>query len=233
MVATGRGGELFIISGPSGSGKTTIVQHLLRAVPQMMFSVSYTTRGPRSGEKEGRDYRFITRGEFEAMLERKEFLEHADVFGHYYGTHRSVLAEAAEQKKDVVLDIDVEGARQVKSRLPDAVGILLLPPSWKELERRLRARGLDTSEMVRQRLERARQEISQYEIYDYLVVNRMLKETCAHVEAIVVAERNRRAGRGPDSPEAREAQSRAAAARKEANREQVSAILESFGAETL
>ncbi len=165
------------------------------------------------------------------MLGRNEFLEHAEVFGHYYGTHRSVLVEAAEQGNDVVLDIDVEGARQVKSRLPEAAAILLLPPSWKELEQRLRARGLDTPEMVRQRLERARQEIGQYEIYDYLVINRELAGTCAQVEAIVVAERNRRQGRAPDSPEMREAAARAAAARKEANREQVSVILDTFGAE--
>lgn len=195
-----------------------------------MFSVSYTTRGPRAGEQEGREYRFVSRSDFEAMLGRGEFLEHAEVFGNYYGTHRHTLVDAERQGKDVVLDIDVEGARQVKSRMPKAVAILLLPPSWQELEQRLRARALDTPDMVRRRLERARQEIENYDIYDYLVVNQVLAETCAQVEAILVAERHRRAGIA--SPAAQEAEARAAPARKDASRDQVSAILGTFGAQT-
>ena len=224
-------GQLFVVSGPSGSGKSTIVAHVVRTVPDMIFSVSYTTRPPRTGEQDGRDYRFVTRAAFEQMLARSEFLEHAEVFGNYYGTHQSVLAEAARQQKDVVLDIDVEGTRQVKSRLADAVAVLLLPPSAQELEQRLRARALDTAEGMLQRLERARHEIENYGIYDYLVVNRVLAETCAAVEAIVQAERLRRAGRPPGSGEARDWEARAAAARRDNNKSQVSAILETFGAQ--
>ena len=231
-MAAGRGGQLFIVSGPSGSGKTSVVQHLLRTLPDMMFSVSYTTRAPRVGEQDGREYRFLRREEFEAMLARGEFLEHAEVFGCLYGTHASLLREAEQRGKDVVLDIDVSGAGQVKARRPEAVAVLLVPPSWKALQERLRARGLDTPEMVRRRLEHARQEIEQYEIYDYLVVNRVLEETCEQVRAIVLAERNRRAGLSPDSAEARQSERHAAAARKEATQEQVSAILERFEAQT-
>ena len=223
--------QIFIVSGPSGSGKTSIVEHLLRGLPNTVFSVSYTTRAPRAGEQEGRDYRFVSREVFEARLALGEFLEHADVFGNLYGTHRSALAEAERQGKDLLLDIDVEGAGQVKARFPEAVAILVLPPSWQELERRLRARGLDRPEMIQRRLERARQEIENYKTYDYVVVNRALAETCAQVEAIVVAARHPQAGGRPASPAVQEAEARAAAARKEVNLGQVSAILETFGAQ--
>lgn len=230
---TGAGaGQLFIISGPSGSGKSSVVSFVVNSLPDMMFSISYTTREPRAGEQDGRDYRFISREAFETMLARGELLEHAQVFGSYYGTHRSILEEARRQGKDVVLDIDVEGTRQVKSSLAGAVAILLLPPSRQELERRLQQRALDTAEMVQRRLERARQEIENYRLYDYLIVNRVLADTCAQVQAIVLAERTRRAGPAGSSPEARAAEARAAGARTEANRSQVSAILESFGAQT-
>jgi len=230
-VAARGGGQLFIISGPSGSGKSTVVRHVLTAVPDMMFSVSYTTRPPRGDEQDGRDYRFVSRADFEAMLGRDELLEHAEVFGNYYGTHRNALAEAKRQGKDVVLDIDVEGTRQVKSRLPDAVAVLLVPPSAQELQRRLQGRALDTPEMVRQRLERARQEIENYALYDYIVINRVLADTCAQVEAIVRAERHRRGDARLGVAEARRAEQQAAAARRDANKTQVSAILESFGAQ--
>lgn len=231
-MAGGRGGQLFIVSGPSGSGKSSVVDHLLRQVPDLVFSVSYTTRGPRPGEEEGREYRFISRSEFETLLARGEFLEHTQVFGNYYGTHRSALTHAERQGKDLLLDIEFEGTRQVKSRMPAAVAVLVVAPSWQELERRLQGRGLDTPEMMRRRLERAREEIENYQIYDYVVVNRVLGETCAQVEAIVLAERRRRAGRPLASADERQAEARAAAARTEANRSQVSAILETFGART-
>ena len=224
-------GQLFIVSGPSGSGKSTVVHHLVDTLPDMIFSVSYTTRPPRAGEQEGRHYRFVSRSAFEQMLGRGEFLEHAEVFGNYYGTHQRVLAEAAREEKDMVLDIDVEGTRQVKSRLADAVAVLLLPPSAQVLEQRLRQRALDSPEGMRQRLERARHEIENYGIYDYLVVNRVLADTCAEVEAIVQAERHRRAGGPPASAETRAWEARAAAARREVTRDQVSAILDTFGAQ--
>lgn len=228
-MVTARQGQIFIVSGPSGSGKTTVVAHLLKALPDLVFSVSSTTRAPRAGEQQGRDYRFVSRKEFEAMIDRDELLEHADVFGHLYGTPRRGLAEARRQGKDIVLDIDVQGARQVKRRLAVAVAILVLPPSWQELERRLRARGLDQPETIQRRLERARAEIEKYDTYDYLVVNRRIEETCALVEAIVADERSRRCGDGT-ARLGEEVRARAATARKEANLSQISAILETFGA---
>lgn len=231
-MATERPAQIFIVSGPSGSGKTTVVEHLVEAVPDLWFSVSYTTRPPRAGEKEGREYRYVGREFFREMIGRGEFLEYAEVYGDFYGTHRSARAEAERHGKDLLLDIDVQGARQVKAQVPEAVAILLLPPSWQELQRRLRGRGLDRPEIMQRRLERAREEIENYDIYDYVVVNRALPEACAQVEAIVVSERNRRAGGAASSITLREAESQAAAARKEANRGQVSVILETFGAQT-
>ncbi|MBI2956402.1 MAG: guanylate kinase [Acidobacteria bacterium] len=220
-------GQIFIVSGPSGSGKTSIVEHLLASVPDLLFSVSYTTRGPRPGEQEGREYFFVSREEFEAMKARGDFLEHAQVFNHYYGTHRRVLVDAERAGKDLVLDIDVKGAQQVKRKLPPAVAILILPPSWQELERRLRARGLDSPEDIQRRLERARQEVESCATYDYVVINRDLSKACAQVEAIVRVERQRLAG---ETPGPAELVAQAEAARKDATVSQVSAILETFGA---
>ena len=220
------GALCFIVSGPSGSGKTTVVDYLLKYVPRLLFSVSYTTRAPRGGEQNGREYFFVQPQEFEQMIARDELLEHAQVFGQHYGTHRRVLDRAAREGRDLLLDIDVQGAQQVKARLPAAVAILLIPPSAGELERRLRDRGLDAPEVIQRRLQRSREEIESYGTYDYLVVNRDLADTCAQVEAIVLAERAERRGQ-PAPPKAA---ARAAAARREATKSQVSAILESFGA---
>lgn len=230
--AGARRGKLFIVSGPSGSGKTTVVEHLLAAVLDLLFSVSCTTRAPRAGEQEGREYRFVTREEFESMLAADEFLEYASVFGELYGTPRRNLVEAERLGKDLVLDIDVQGARQVKARLPDAVAIFLLPPSAEELERRLRSRAQDTPEIIRRRLQHARTEIENYHSYDYLVINRDLRQAAFQTEAIVVAERYGHVN-GKDVPAGvQAARARAAAARKDANPEQISAILETFGAKT-
>jgi guanylate kinase len=227
-VAPGAEPQLFIVSGPSGSGKTTVVERLLQDVPDILFSVSCTTRAPRAGEQNGREYHFISKDEFEAMLVRDELLEHATIFGEYYGTPRTNLADARRRGKDLLLDIDVLGARQVKGKLPDAVAILLVPPSAQELERRLTSRAQDRPEVIRRRLERAREELEHYHSYDYLVVNRELEETCRSVSAIVAAERARRAG----EQAAAEAAARAEATRKDNNKSQISAILESFGAKT-
>ena len=223
---SGAGAQCFIVSGPSGSGKTTVVDYLLRYVPRLLFSVSYTTRAPRGGEQNGREYFFVQPQEFEQMIARDELLEYARVFEQYYGTHRRVLERATREGRDLLLDIDVQGAQQVKSRLPGAIAVLLIPPSAGELERRLRDRGLDAPDVIQRRLQRAAEEIKSYGTYDYLVVNRDLRDTCAQVEAIVLAERAQRQGESPPP----KAAARAAAARPEATKSQVSAILESFGA---
>jgi guanylate kinase len=197
-------GILYIISAPSGSGKTTLVNELRQYVPNLEFSVSYTTRPPRGSEQDGREYHFITRGEFEAMIERNEFLEHAQVFGNYYGTTRSVLQQAKERGNSVLLDIDVQGERQVKQKMPDAVSIFVLPPSRAELESRLRKRSLSENvhaeEVIRRRLDTARREIENYPNYDYILINDRLEQSVDKLQAIVLGERIRRSGK-PPSPE--------------------------------
>jgi len=183
---------VFIISAPSGSGKSTLVHRLLTTVPDLMFSVSYTTRPPRGNEKEGESYHFVSRKEFEEMLERDEFLEWALVFGNYYGTHRGILEKARETGRDLVLDIDVQGARQLKSKIPEAVSVFVLAPSRRVLEQRLRARGEDREDVVLRRLTEAAEEIRNYDSYDYVLINRELSEAEATLAAIVRAERARR-----------------------------------------
>ena len=183
---------VFIISAPSGSGKTTLVSRLLASLPGLMFSVSYTTRKPRGDEVDGRSYRFVSRPDFEAMMARGEFLEWAEVFGNYYGTHRGILEEAQAQGKDLVLDIDVQGARQLRSRIPEAVSVFILAPSRQILEQRLRARGEDREDVIERRLRDAAEEIRQYGVYDYVLINRDLDESDATLSAIVRAERVRR-----------------------------------------
>ncbi len=183
---------VFIISAPSGSGKSTLVARLLTNVPGLMFSVSYTTRKPRGNEADGHNYHFISRREFEQMLAHDEFLEWAEVFGNYYGTHRKVLAEAREQTKDLVLDIDVQGARQLKGKIPEAVTVFILAPSRQILEQRLRARSEDRDEVIARRLREAAEEIRNYCAYDYVLINRDLEESDSVLSAIVRAERVRR-----------------------------------------
>ena len=184
---------VFIISAPSGSGKSTLVARLIRALPDLMFSVSYTSRKPRGQEVDGQDYYFVTRADFKARIDRDEFLESAEVFGNYYGTHRSVLEKAEAEGKDLVLDIDVQGARQLKCRIPEAVTIFILAPSRQILEQRLRARSEDREEVIERRLREAADEIRNYKAYDYVLVNRDLSESDATLGAIVRAERVRRA----------------------------------------
>jgi guanylate kinase len=188
--------SVFIISAPSGSGKSTLVSRLLASVPGLMFSVSYTTRKPRGAEKEGESYHYVSRQEFECMMQRGEFLECAEVFGNYYGTHRGILEEAQAQGKDLVLDIDVQGARQLREQLKDktpaAVTVFILPPSKEILEQRLRARGEDREEVIARRLRDAAEEIRNYDQYDYVLINRDLTESDAILRAIVRAERVRR-----------------------------------------
>lgn len=198
---------VLIVSGPSGSGKSTLVEKILE-LPGTMFSISRTTRQPRATETPGKWYDFVSEAEFERMVRQGEFLEHARVFGsNWYGTPRKWLDEARRRGLDLVLEIDVQGAEQVKQKLPEAVAIFILPPSRRELERRIRARGQDTEEEIARRLERARQEIQRYAEYDFIVINDDLGRASREVQAIATAAR-RRQGQ---------------------NDEQVRRILESFG----
>ena len=184
--------SVFIISAPSGSGKSTLVNRLLLEVKTLRFSVSYTTREPRGQEKHGESYYFVSRDEFEARIAHDEFLENAQVFGNYYGTHRSERDLAFQSGSDLVLDIDVQGARQLKSKIPDAVTIFILPPSREILEQRLRARGEDSEETIERRLREAAEEIRNYQLYDYVLVNREVEESAKTLCSIVRAERVRR-----------------------------------------
>jgi guanylate kinase len=183
---------VFIISAPSGSGKSTLVKRLLKDVPDLRFSISHTTRKPRGSEVDGQNYHFVSRECFEAMLANDEFLESAQVFGNYYGTHRGILETAKVAGEDLVLDIDVQGARQLKAKIPDAVTIFILPPSRQELEHRLRTRSEDPDEVIARRLKDAAEEIRNYKAYDYVLINRELREAEATLSAIVRAERVRR-----------------------------------------
>jgi guanylate kinase len=189
-------GIVYIISAPSGSGKSTLVSELRKFVPGLEFSISYTTRPPRGSEQNGREYYFIGRRQFEEMIQRGEFLEYADVFGKYYGTAKSVLEQAARPGNDVILDIDVQGERQVKQKIPSAVSIFVLPPSKTELESRLRKRSLSenvrSEEEIRRRLDTARREIENYPYYDYILVNDRLEQSVDQLQAIVLAERLKR-----------------------------------------
>jgi guanylate kinase len=187
--------SLFIISAPSGSGKSTLVEMLRKLVEGLDFSVSYTTRPPRGSEQNRREYYFVPRPEFEAMVARGEFLEHADVFGNYYGTARRFLDEARQKGHDLLLDIDVQGTSQVQKSIPDAVSIFVLPPNHESLEWRLRHRGTDSESVICRRLDTARREIENYDKYDYILVNDRLEESADRLKAIVLWERARRSGR--------------------------------------
>jgi guanylate kinase len=183
---------VFIISAPSGSGKSTLTHRLLAEIPDLRFSISYTTRAPRGQEIDGKDYFFITRDEFEGRVATGEFLEHAQVFGHYYGTHISELDRAAVENVDLILDIDVQGARQLKEKRPAAVSIFILPPSRQVLEERLRARSQDSEPVIERRLNEAAEEIRNYSLYDYVLVNREVEASVDTLKSIVKATRSRR-----------------------------------------
>lgn len=181
---------ILIISGPSGSGKSTLVKKLLE-LPGTMLSISATTRPPRAGERDGEWYHFVSNTEFQRMVERGEFLEYACVFGkHSYGTPKKWLDEARVQRRDLVLEIDVQGAEQVRAKLPEAVAIFIVPPSRQELEKRIRARGQDGEEEIRRRLERARLEMERYLDYDYVVINEDVGRAGEAVRAIALGARS-------------------------------------------
>ncbi len=178
-------GNLYILSAPSGSGKTTLLQHLLRSFKELKFSVSYTTRQARNGEQNGVDYFFTDRPTFLSMVDRGEFLEWAEFNGELYGTAQAFVEEHAGAGGDVVLDIDVQGARQVKSKIRNAIAIFILPPSFAELERRLKARRLEPDDVIRRRLEIAKSEITFYHEYDYIIINDVLENSIRILESIV------------------------------------------------
>jgi guanylate kinase len=200
-------GILFIISAPSGSGKSTLVNQLRSLVTDLEFSVSYTTRAPRGSEQPGREYNYTSRVRFEEMIDQGEFLEWASVFGNYYGTACRSLIDARAAGKDLLLDIDVQGAAQVREKMPDAVSIFVLPPNPDELQTRLRSRSiaegsLDEQEIAR-RLTKARGEIEAYRQYNYILVNDVLVYAVESLKSIVIAERAVRHGAPPDSETAR------------------------------
>ncbi len=182
-------GRLFIISAPSGAGKTSLVAELLKRMPQLSLSVSHTTRPMRQGEQDGVDYHFTSKEAFLQQVEAGGFLEHAEVFGNYYGTAVQEVKAQRQAGKDVILEIDWQGAAQVRRLLPEAIGIFILPPSLKTLEERLRGRGQDSEEVIAQRLAGAKNEIAHYGEYDYLVVNDDFQKALAELEAIVRASR--------------------------------------------
>jgi guanylate kinase len=182
---------VYIISAPSGSGKSTLVNEVKKLVPGLDFSISYTTREARGSEQNEKEYFFVTRPEFDEMVKRDEFLEYADVFGNCYGTARRFLRQAKDRHHDLLLDIDVQGAEQIKRKIPEAVSIFVLPPDRKTLEQRLRKRGQDSEKVIKRRLDTARREIENYVKYDYILVNDRLEDSVELLRAIVLAERAR------------------------------------------
>jgi guanylate kinase len=192
-------GLVFIVSAPSGSGKSTLTAEMLRLVPGLEFSISYTTRRPRGSERNGVEYFFVPREDFERMIRKDEFLEHACVFGDYYGTSGQFVESACKRGNDLLLDIDVQGAAQVKRRLPGAVSIFILPPSRMVLENRLRRRSeaekVFDEPVISRRLNAAGREIENYANYDYILVNDQLDLSIDQLKAIISAERLKRSGR--------------------------------------
>ena len=186
-----RRGLLFIVSAASGTGKTTLVERLVQAVPGLKMSRSYTSRSARAGEHDGVDYNFITRDRFEQMAREGEFLEWADVFGHYYGTCAADTEACLASGEDVLLVIDVKGARQVRTRGIETVGVFVLPPSAAVLEQRLRGRSKDSEDQIRRRLDVASREIAEYAQYEYVVINDEVETAIERLKAIVLAERAR------------------------------------------
>lgn len=188
-----RRGLMFVLSSPSGAGKSTLAKKLLESDENMSLSVSATTRAPRPSEVDGREYKFLDKATFEEMADRGEFLEHAMVFGNHYGTPRAPVEAMLIQGRDVLFDVDWQGARALRAAEPqDVVGIFILPPSMAELERRLRARNEDSEDVISKRMARSLDEISHWEEYDYVLVNTLLEQTLAQIKQILAAERLKR-----------------------------------------
>lgn len=187
-----RKGTLLVLSGSSGVGKSTVIARVLEERPDVYFSVSCTTRAPRPGEVDGVNYYFISREEFQARIDRGEFLEYAEYVGNYYGTSMTVIREKLEKGVDVLLDIEVQGAAKVRERMPDAASVFIVPPSFEELAQRLRGRGTDSEEKIQKRLETARREAKEIKNYDYIVVNDTVDHAAQEVLAILTAQGCRR-----------------------------------------
>ena len=186
-------GSLFTVVAPSGAGKTSLVAKLLEHEPNLFLSVSYTTRAPRQGEQDGREYHFVSRERFEEMIASADFLEHAEVYGNYYGTSRRWIERQLEEDHDVLLEIDWQGAQQVRRLFPHMVGIFILPPSIAELQRRLEGRGKDSPETIARRVASAREDISHVLEFEYIIVNETFDSAVADLIAIVRAARLARA----------------------------------------
>lgn len=186
-----RRGILFILSAPSGAGKTTLSRYILERTPDLKLSISYTTRKPRPGEIDGQDYHFIDEPRFVQLRAANALAEWAQVHGCFYGTARAPLDDALSHGRDVLLDIDVQGARQIKAAYSEAVSIFVLPPSWSELENRLRSRGTDQEEVIARRLQRAREETQELRNYDYLIVNDHVERATSLLNALIQTERVR------------------------------------------
>ena len=186
-----RDGILFVVSAPSGAGKTTLCKGITEALENLTHSISYTTRKPRPGETDGRDYYFVTADRFRDMVQAGDFAEYAEVHANLYGTSKRVLADMIREGVDVILDIDTQGARQIKSHFTTAVFVFIMPPSMAILEERLRNRKSDREDEIRKRMRRAVDEIRDYGLYDYIVVNRDFERALSELRSIVVAERCR------------------------------------------
>lgn len=184
-------GTLFVLSAPSGAGKTSLVKALLESTDNLCVSISHTTRAMRPGEVNGVNYHFVSVEGFRAMLDESDFLEHAEVFGNYYGTSRSFVEQTLRSGKDVILEIDWQGAQQIRRLFPESISLFILPPSREALESRLRGRGQDAEAIIQQRLSKAQEEMSHYVEYDYLVINDQFNVALAELRAVIEASRLR------------------------------------------
>ena len=191
-------GRLYVVSAPSGAGKTSLVKALMEREPRIRFSVSYTTRAPRQTEVDGRDYHFVTKERFTEMVERGEFLEHAQVFDNYYGTGVNAVQEALARGEQLLLEIDWQGARQVRTRLPEALSVFILPPSRDALEERLRTRSTDSQAVIERRLRDAAEDLTHWAEFDYAVINDRFDQALEDLQAIVAGRGQRLAAQRPE-----------------------------------